>query len=254
MAIRIIVIMLIVIVPSAGARIWHVPAEAPTVQAGIDSAAGGDTVLVDPGTYPENVSFLGKPVLLGSWFITTGDTAYIDSTVLDPNGSVYGSVVSFTNGESPFSVISGFTIRGGQALRGAGVYCYESYPTIQHNTITSNQSDQDGAGIYAYHGGPSILDNRISENTSDGGSGGGIGAVNSAPTISRNRILLNSAGEGGGIGCTGCDPIITDNIIAYNNINVYGGGGIISRECGSVITGNKVYGNVSADVGGGVMF
>ncbi len=40
--------------------------DAPTVQAGIDSSRHGDTVLVGPGTYYENIDFMGGDILLRS--------------------------------------------------------------------------------------------------------------------------------------------------------------------------------------------
>ena len=70
----------------------HVPDDQPTIQAGIDRAVAGDTVLIKPDTYLENINFNGKNVVVGSLFLTTGDTSYISQTVIDGNN---GTVVTF---------------------------------------------------------------------------------------------------------------------------------------------------------------
>ena len=62
---------------SALATIINVPADQSTIQAAIDASFNGDTVLVQPGTYVENISYYNKDIVLGSLFLTTGDTSYI---------------------------------------------------------------------------------------------------------------------------------------------------------------------------------
>src|SRR5512138_3891538 len=47
-------------------RIRHVPADYPGIQVAIDSAAPGDTVLVEPGRYVENIQFRGKGIVVAS--------------------------------------------------------------------------------------------------------------------------------------------------------------------------------------------
>ena len=51
---------------SSPASTIHVPGDQPTIQAGINAASNGDTVLVDPGTYYENIDFLGKAITVTS--------------------------------------------------------------------------------------------------------------------------------------------------------------------------------------------
>jgi hypothetical protein len=60
----------------------EVPADHETVQDAIDAADSGDLILIAPGTYRETIE-LTKAVTLASWFLTTGDASYIDTTILD---------------------------------------------------------------------------------------------------------------------------------------------------------------------------
>jgi hypothetical protein len=81
-----------------------VPEEIGTIQGAIVSAVDGDRVLVEPGTYFENINFLGKAITISS---TEGpEITFIDGGGVD-------SVVTFNTDEGPESVIKGFTIRNG---------------------------------------------------------------------------------------------------------------------------------------------
>ena len=48
----------------AFATIINVPADQPTIQAGINAAIDGDTVLVDTGRYYENINYNGKNIVV----------------------------------------------------------------------------------------------------------------------------------------------------------------------------------------------
>ena len=82
-----------------------------SLQAGIDAAIGGDTVLVALGEYiiTEPISFRGKA-------ITVQSEAGLDQTTIRmgiPVDPKRASVVVFENNETDSSILDGFTITGG---------------------------------------------------------------------------------------------------------------------------------------------
>ncbi len=201
----------------------RVPADSPSIQEGIEAATDGDTVLVAPGLYRENIDFLGKAVTVtseGGPFVTT------------IHGGRQGSVVSFQTGEGPASVLEGFTLTGGSGTGtdpycyGGGVYCYFASPTIAGNVIRNNSVSYHGGGIYCLSSGEHLIrGNVIEDNRAENGAAIYCSA-SSHPMISGNLVRGNSAENGGGIYCNWeSNPLISNNTFTGNHAG-YGGGAI----------------------------
>jgi hypothetical protein len=160
----------------------------PTIQAGIDSAAVGDTVLVGPGTYLEHPNFLGKDIVLRSGMGP-------EATILDGSLGQELWVVGIRNGESGKAILEGFTITNGSG----GVSIRNSEPTIMSNIVEGNA----GPGIACTASSspitfrPIICGNIVRGNVSEIFAGGIGATVGVAPKIVDNIIKDNEATAGG---------------------------------------------------------
>src|SRR5215471_2526966 len=76
----------------------NVPGDQATIQGAINAANNGDTVLVAPGTYTENINFNGKA-------ITVTSSVGAAQTIID--GGAKAPVVVFNTGEGFKSVLNG---------------------------------------------------------------------------------------------------------------------------------------------------
>ncbi len=267
------VVLLMICTSIVHAHIIHVPADSLTIQAGIDGAGGGDTVLVADGIYTgdgnRDIEFDGKNIIVIS---ENGP----DVTIIDCEGSSqdYHRGFYFQSGEDSTSMIRGFTITNGWHNQGGGICCYYSSPAIDGNTISGNTVESDGGGIYCYESSPVIRCNTITANSAYYGAGifcqagsaairnnvitwntaeyyGGVRCVgDSSAIVEGNAVMWNTAKTGGGISCYNSFSIISGNTIAGNIASRYNGGGIHCRQSPSVIISNTIVGNMAREGGG----
>ena len=251
-----------------------VPDHFPSIQAAIDAAADGDEILVAPGIYFEKIDFIGKAITLKS---THGpEQTTIDATGLDD------SAVKCTSGETPNTILQGFTITGGTGTFilnpnaplaspdpspvGGGMLNRSSSPTINHCMFIENTAEI-GSGMFNMDNADPLITNcTFAENT----DGGGIFSwIDSDPTIA-NCTFQNNIGRGliyqegssamvtdskfignigGGFGA-GADNVLVSNCrFVENSAEV---GGAISSGGGKTIITNCVFEGNTAEMGGAV--
>ncbi|MCP5146377.1 MAG: right-handed parallel beta-helix repeat-containing protein, partial [Gammaproteobacteria bacterium] len=110
----------------ACAAVRHVPEEYATIQAAIDSAVNGDTVLVAPGDYDGGINFAGKGIYLKS-------AAGPSQTTLRRSE---GGQVVFLYTDDHDASIEGFTIAANTAGTGWAIKVYLSHARIVGNVFT----------------------------------------------------------------------------------------------------------------------
>lgn len=178
----------------------HVPGDYPTIQAAINASSSGDTILVDPGTYIENL-FIDKDITIES----TGEPS---ETIIDGNGA---SEVIFINGIG--CTVDGFSIING----GVGILVFDFYYSVNISTCNIHSNSY---GIYCgdTFGSAITIDDCYIWNNTDFGIYYGSAFYSSDFRISYCNIFDN-VGPGIQLFGNASDVNITiDNNIIYNNI------------------------------------
>lgn len=244
-------LMLLLIILSSdilSGQIINIPGDYPTIQQGINASSNGDTVLVQPGTYIENINYNGKNITVASLYLIARDTSYISQTII--NGGQDGTVVMFESGEDSTAVLIGFTITNGFSNSGGGIRCYSSGPTIKNSIVENNSVSGNpqggGGGICCYTWEDTtywvrIEDVVVRNNTAGGtfgGTGGGINCKNMSLEIINVKIQNNSTSHIGGNWSKGGGIYIESPSNGHFDT-------IFLRDC--TISGNETHGN-----GGGI--
>ena len=207
----------------APAATIHVPSEQATIQAGINAATTGDTVLVECGTYSEHDIQMKSGITLRS---ETGEASCVEINALGGRGFYCQLLSDATH-------IEGFTVTGGSATDGGAMYC-EDYcePVISECTFISNAATNDGGAIFCHHyASPRLVDCEINENSALADGGGMACYAFSNPVLEGCVFSGNSANNGGAIYCTNrSSPSLTGCTLSGNTASADRGGGLYSSD------------------------
>lgn len=223
-----------------------------TIQQGLRTSRHGDTVIVENGTYNENITFYGHLAYVTSRYYTGGDINDINATVID--GQANGPVVTFNGTENNRAVLHGLTVQNGYTLNGGGIFCAYSSPTVSHCNIVDNTVDQYGGGMYNVYSSPVIEFCLFNGNTAPGnfGFGGAIYAAYGAPLVTNCTSVGNSSYSiGGSIYAYSSDMAVVNTISRMNSSGymneIYLSGGASYAIYCNVEGGLAGEGNIDSD-------
>jgi predicted outer membrane repeat protein/parallel beta-helix repeat protein len=249
------VILLVLALPAAaGARTWLIEddgsGDAPTIQAGIDSAAAADTVLLADGTYTgagnRDIDFKGKAIVVRS------QSGNCNLCVIDceASGGDQHTGFIFDSGEDTTSVLEGVTVMGGYREDGGGVACYYCSPKFNACCFTGNAATQIG-GVFDMINSTAIINNCLFL-SNEATAGGAIYTDHCSITLSGCTFNSNTAsGNGGALYLHANTPTLVDCTIS-NNSGLRGGGMYLDGGCSASIAYCKFYENEAQYMGGGM--
>lgn len=241
-----------------------------SVQAGIDAAADGDTVLVLPGVYtidePIDINRLhvpGNPASapLKNLTVTSEEGAAATTIRLSPNpkDKKRRSLVVFTKGETT-SVLAGFTLVEGHGTlagkpacpSGGAIFVSESSPRIESCVITGNIAAVGGGVFCGKASAPTLVGCTIKGNTARSSGGGVYAGEDSSPTLEECRLLQNYAPKGGGVFCGATSAGSLIRCRFEGNASKDGGGVLCASTVGCTISACYFLGNLGKKRGGGI--
>ncbi len=187
----VLVALAYVLLPSVGRPVTiRVPLDQPTIQAGINAAMSGDTVLVSCGTYYEHAIRLKDAVVVRS------ETGIPDCATV--HGEDLDTVFDAAGGLNRSALVQGFTITRGRAPVGGGLRCPSSWPSVDNCLFVDNAAFFDGGAVSVADGGPKFTRCVFVGNHS-GEGGGAVSCQGGSAQFEDCQFTDNVAGFGGAV-------------------------------------------------------
>lgn len=237
----------------AAGNTLRVPSQYPTIQAAVNAAQNGDTIMLAPGTYNTSTINITKYITITSSGNSGNTTIQVQTqqpVLVWQNVPFTGGIqaklenVTINNGHSNQSgQAGGITLANGadvqlsnvviensySSTNGGGMIIYNSDPVLSSVTFSNDNAAQLGGGALIVNSNPTVYNSIFSSNTANE-AGGGLWVDNgSEPVIVNSTFTSNAAhggygqGEGGAIGMrTGVGGVIEDSMFNGNGAN-YGG-------------------------------
>jgi hypothetical protein len=223
---------------SAGSAIPSKVVVVGSIQARIDAASDGDTILLERGRYVGPINFRGKRITL---------RGVGPETVLV--GPASGSVVCFDSGEGRGSVLESLTITEGDAADGGGIRVFNAAPTLQRLVIFNNRASGLGAGIYVGGGKafPLVRNNIFAYNddaTPALTDAHQIFVDSDAAAVIVNNTIVRGNGNGILVQPSSKQSQVRNNLIAWNGSRLRSGAVIGRGICdfsGSALIRNNLF-------------
>ena len=180
----------------------YVPDDYPTIQAAVDAASPGDTIIVRDGTYTENV-------VVNKDHLTIESENGADSTTVQAanHDHVFEVTADYVN-------ISGFTTKGASGYPSAGIYLSGSdSDNVEHCNISNNNVSNSRYAVYLHSSSNNTISGNIASNNGWGiflESGSNNQLTNNTANSNEIGILLWSSSNN-----------IVKNVVSNNHYGIY---------------------------------
>ncbi len=246
-------LLAVAVAAPASADVIHVPLDANTIQAGVDMAQAGDTVIVANGIWTGKGN---RDVVIPGYDIVVRSANGPANCIIDSQGLETETHRAFylDGANTRATVIEGFTITGGETLPGAvqdqfnagGILIRSGSPTIRGCTLEGNNCSCWGGALCSSSAGmPRVTQCMFRNNHSDAEGGAlfqwGLGELH----VDNSVFIGNSSTQGGALFSFG--TVVLDHVTVTDNHATWGAGSAYLQT--SQITNSIFWGNTSQQAG-----